>query len=242
MREELTLADCEERAKNPVAVSVSAIISESYRLTAKHWGPLFISLLIVLGIEAVMNLIPIIGQLATLVLQPMLGVGVIAFYRQTIKGQETSYSNIFKHTNSLLPLFLIYLLYIIYIVFGTILLVLPGIYALLVYHAAIYINGMSNNTIGVWDSLRYSRRIYNHYIGAGLGLIVTIFFLNLLGALALGIGLLFTVPMSYVIYALFLEKTLLPANVQDSLIQSIGAESDPGNGYRQVETTFDSLT
>jgi hypothetical protein len=242
MKEQLTLARCEERAANPVAVNVSSIIGEAYRLTGKHWGPLFIGLLITLVIQGALNLVPLIGQLAAVLLGPALTVGLVGFYRQILKGEEVSYATLFEYIDHFFPLFLINLVYIVFISFGTLLLILPGIYVFLVYHAAIYIHGMSNNTIGVWASLRLSRRIYHQYLGSGLVLIISLVFVNLLGALALGIGLLFTLPMSYVAYVLFLEKTLLPDNTEDSLIQSIGSDSGTRNGYRSLDNSFSSLT
>lgn len=90
------------------------------------------------------------------------------------------------------------ILYGLIVAFGLILLIVPGIYFALKYQFFSYL--IVDKNLGVFDALKQSGEMTKDMKWKLLGFAFALFGLNLLGLLALGIGLLVTVPVSIVAY------------------------------------------
>lgn len=111
-------------------------------------------------------------------------------------------SDFFRSFDKFAPLLILTLLISLLVFLGLLILILPGIYLAISYQFAHFF---------VWfydvhpsEALRLSRRTVSGNFGQILLLCLTLGGINLLGAMAFGVGLLLSLPFSYcVIYATF---------------------------------------
>ena len=119
-----------------------------------------------------------------------------------VKGKKLYFEDMFDGFKHFVGLLLFALISSIIIFFGFLALIIPGIYLLVGYlFAPLFI---VFGKMEFWDAMETSRRlIHKEWFSIFLFLILLGIF-NLLGVLALGIGVLFTIPITYcAIYAAF---------------------------------------
>ena len=118
------------------------------------------------------------------------------------KGKDVDTGDFFRGFGKFLPLFLVHLLTSLIIALGFILLVIPGIYFTTVYffaHAFVWFYD-----VPVSEALRHSHRTVTGNFWQIFLILLVVGLLNLLGAMAFGVGLLLTVPFGFcVIFAAF---------------------------------------
>lgn len=117
-------------------------------------------------------------------------------------GQSISISDFFIGFRQFGNLFLVGLVSSLFITIGTLFFILPGLYFLISYFFAIPFALFHG--IDFWQALELSRK----RIGVNLPIFIVFFFtlliINLIGAMFLGLGLLVTVPLSFIsIYKAF---------------------------------------
>ena len=83
----------------------------------------------------------------------------------------------------------------ILIILGLLLLVVPGVYLMVGYILAPWF--VLDRRVGFWEAMQLSRRTVQPHWFELFGLFLMIILINLLGALALGVGLLVTIPVSW---------------------------------------------
>jgi len=120
------------------------------------------------------------------------GFGIAAFKRMS--GQEIQFSDFFIGFKYFLPLFLASLAMGILVAVGLVLLVLPGIYLATGYIFAMFL--IVDYRMEFWQAMETSRKIVSREWWAIFGFGCLLLLLNLAGALALGVGLLVTIPVS----------------------------------------------
>lgn len=102
---------------------------------------------------------------------------------------------------SAVPFFTVMLLTTILTFIGFLLLVIPGVIIMLMLFFAGYI--VIDKGLGGVESLKASKNLVSGYKGKLFGFLFVLGLLNLAGFLALGVGLLVTVPISSVAAAFF---------------------------------------
>ncbi len=118
------------------------------------------------------------------------------------KKRSYEFNDFFLGFHKFLQLFVVNLLITLIVVLGLMLLVIPGIYFAVSYLFAHFF---------VWfydaeptEAIRLSRKMVSGNFGKILLLCLVLAVINFLGALAFGVGLLITIPISYcVVYAAF---------------------------------------
>ncbi len=81
------------------------------------------------------------------------------------------------------------------IILGLVVLIVPGIYLTVGYVFAPWF--VLDRRVGFWEAMELSRHAVQPHWFELFGLVMMIILLNLLGALALGVGLLVTIPVSW---------------------------------------------
>ena len=81
---------------------------------------------------------------------------------------------------------------------GTVLLVIPGIYLMIGYSYAMIL--MLDKDMGLWKALETSRKAVTKHWFKVLGFYIVIFIISILGSIPLGIGLIWTAPLSFIAY------------------------------------------
>lgn len=194
------------------------------------WPMIGFTLLLVL-INVVLAVIPIIGSLASIAINPALGVGLIIYANRVANNQERSFNTFFEGFNHLGQLIIAGLLVGIFTMLGMFLLILPGIYLAVAYSFVSPLIALGG--LEFWPAMETSRKVITkNWFSVFLFLLVLgLIFLG--GVLALGIGIFVAYPIAYcIIYAAF--EDIFGQDVMGDVINEIGSE--------ESEDPFDQTT
>ncbi len=134
----------------------------------------------------------------------MAGFFIVAF--KLIKGQSTTFGDFFRGFDRFVPLFLANLVMSIFIAIGFLLLIIPGIYLAVSYLFTIPL--IVERKFDFWEAMESSRRLITKNWFTFFGLAILLFLLNLGGLLLLGLGVLFTLPITYCVMAAAYESVV----------------------------------
>jgi len=133
-----------------------------------------------------------------IVLPMVMGLMMIGIKRSV--DAPISAGMIFKYFSKMIPLFITMLMVYIMVVIGLLLLVLPGIYLMIAYYMAMPLvveKGMSP-----WQAMETSRKAITHRWFSVLGLFIVMAIIVSISVIPLGIGLIWTVPMMMMAFAI----------------------------------------
>lgn len=145
----------------------------------------------------------------------------IAFTAVTLKlvdGHSSRYSDLlapFKTYKVTLHYFLASILYMLIVLVGLILLILPGVYLLVRLQFFAYLL-VEHENMGVIESLKKSMEMTKGKFWSLFGFGIVFVLVNLLGLIALGIGLFVTIPVTCIAYAMMYRKlsTEAPTHIE----------------------------
>jgi uncharacterized membrane protein len=106
-------------------------------------------------------------------------------------------TEIFAYFKKVLVLVGTSILYYLMIIIGLCLLVLPGIYLMVAYLLAFPL--VAEKNMGPWEALETSRKAITHHWFKFVGLYLLLALIMLVSAIPLGIGLIWTLPMSTIL-------------------------------------------
>jgi hypothetical protein len=142
----------------------------------------------------------------TILLAPALVAGFYLVGNRINRGDYVDFQNYFDGFKYWLIVITINLVSGILTVLGIIALIIPGIYLAVGYLFAILFGIFGG--FDFWTSMEYSRRIVHTNWWKFFGFVLVLLLLNIAGLLALLIGILVTVPVSYLsVYVLFEDLT-----------------------------------
>jgi hypothetical protein len=144
--------------------------------------------------------------LASIVVAIVVDLGLIRMYLDLADGVEGKLEKLFSQYRLFWNYLGAAILYGLMVVLGLILFIVPGIYLGLKYQFFSYL--IVDKNLGVIEALKKSAAMTAGMKWKLFGFCLTILGLNLLGAIALGLGLLVTVPMSTMAYV-YVYQTLL---------------------------------
>jgi hypothetical protein len=118
------------------------------------------------------------------------------------KGEPYEFGTFFKGFDFFVPLLLWTLIGGIFIALGLVVLIVPGIYLAVAYtFVPLFI---VFGKIEFWDGMEFSRKLVTKKWWNIFGFVLLLMLINMVGALAFLVGLLFTIPLSYcAIYVAF---------------------------------------
>lgn len=111
-------------------------------------------------------------------------------------GAPIAAGQVLGYFHKVLPLLATYLLMMLLVVIGFILLIIPGIYLLIAYMLALPL--VVEKNLGPWQALEASRKAVSKRWFEILGFGIVIGLINIAGAIPLGIGLIWTMPMTVI--------------------------------------------
>jgi uncharacterized membrane protein len=153
--------------------------------------------IIVTAISFVLHLVPRIGGLIAFVLAVPLNAGFFVVSAKLLKNQIPDFADFFSGFKFFLQLALLGIVSSILILIGFIFLIAPGIYLLVGYAFALML--VMDRGLDFWPAMETSRRSVQTSWFQIFAFFLLLFLLNLGGLLALGLGLLVTVPLSHCI-------------------------------------------
>ena len=180
----------------------SQLMDQAKASLSGRWGIAIGGFLIYNVIIAIIQNIPIVGAIATLILSGPFMLGAIYFSLKIARNQEPDIELLFNGFKDFGKALGTYLLMILYIVAWTLLLIIPGIIKAISYSQTFYI--LSEDTsIGSEEAILKSMKMMEghkmKYFLLGLNFIPWI----LLCILTLGIGFLWLIPYAHVSYSNF---------------------------------------
>ncbi len=129
------------------------------------------------------------------VLMPLI-VGIIMLAIHYSRGERLAFQSIFHYYHLTGRLSLAALLIYILTVIGFVLLILPGIYLSIAYVFTLPL--IADKGMDVWEAMELSRKTVTKHWFKVFGLFFLLSLIMALGALALGIGLIWAVPLLFV--------------------------------------------
>lgn len=179
-----------------------AYVKRGQELFTQQAG-LYLGFTLVAGVAMfVLFLIPLFGAVAAQVLSPPLLAGYHVVSRKVANNQPVEFGDFFKGFDRFGPLLVVGLLTALLTSLGFALLLLPGIYLVVTYVCAIPIALFV--TEDGWKAMELSRKVLTQDFWNALLFWLLLLLINAAGALLCGVGLLFTIPLSYcAIYACF---------------------------------------
>jgi len=200
--------------------SYSELRSMSRAQLKENWGTPILVCIVFSLILIVLNLIPHVGSIATLILTGPLMLGFIYFFVNFVRGENPKIDALFLGFDNLGKSLGLYLLQGLFVFLWSLLLIIPGIIAQFRYAMAFYIL-KDNPEIGVKEALTQSSEMMNGYK-------INFFILNLtfigwffLSCLTCGIGLLWFIPYISTTQANFynelkqLNQTEIPPQIKE---------------------------
>jgi uncharacterized membrane protein len=146
--------------------------------------------------------VPFLGNVGTMVLGTPLLAGFFIVAYKIKRGEEVQFGDFFKGFDNFVELMLVGIISSLFIFIGIILLVIPGIYLAVAYTFAVLFVIFHQNK--AWDALENSRKLIHRKWWTIFGFMLVLGLINILGFLLIGIGILFTYPITMcALYAAF---------------------------------------
>jgi len=189
------------------------LIKSSWELVKKNARLIAILMVAFIGYQVIQGIVQgffgqgplsVIVSLAFTVLTLFLEIGFIKIVLKLVDGQKAEFQELWAYPQYLLRMVGASIVYGLIVVAGLILLVVPGIY--LALRLQFYSYYIIDKNAGAIDSLKMSWK-------ATEGNVINIFLfellligINILGAIALVVGLLITIPVSFIAVTLLYRK------------------------------------
>ena len=148
-----------------------------------------------LVIQAALRVIPFVGPVAAFAVTTPLFMGNFIVSAKLLQGQTPEFRDFFAGFQYYLPLLLLSLVAGLVIGIGTVLLIIPGIYLAVAYLFASYL--VVDRRLDFWPAMELSRLTVNPRWFGYFAFVLLLALLNLAGVIALGVGLLVTIPLSF---------------------------------------------
>lgn len=200
----------------PVEVDIKSSFVRAWELYKLH--PFFFSLYMLL-IVSIQGMVVIYLQAYMIVysalLAPPLYAGFYLVANKLSRGEEVIYPDFFAGFRFWIPAAVVSLLSQTLIALGLIALIIPGIYLAVSYLFAIPMGIFGG--LDPWAAMEWSRKLVTRNWWRFFGLLLILVVLNLLGLVLAGIGLLLTIPLTFlVLYVVFEELTREVFSEEDS--------------------------
>jgi uncharacterized membrane protein len=202
----------------PESLPLGGYVKTGWDLFKQYPGGFVGFCLLYLLIQAVLHSIPYVGAVASFAISTPLLMGNFIVSAKLLHGQPTEFRDFFAGFQYFLPLLLLSLVAGVFIAIGTMLLVIPGLYLIVAYIFASYL--VVDRSLDFWPAMELSRRTVNPNRFGFFAFVLLVVLLNLVGALALGLALLVTIPLSFcTITVLYAETFGLQSNYSQEVLR-----------------------
>jgi uncharacterized membrane protein len=184
----------DKQLNTPCTVNVQDYIKKGWEMFKEHIGEFVGFTLLVFAISAVSSKFAFAGSfIFSAVAAPLYaGYSIVAF--RLLSGKPLQFGDFFNGFNYFLPLFLASLAGGLLVSIGFVLLIIPGIYLAVAYLFTTFL--VLDYRMEFWQAMEISRKIITKNWFAFFGFAFALFAINFLGAIALGVGLLVSIPVS----------------------------------------------
>ncbi len=167
----------------------------AWNLIKPQWLVLSLFTAVYLLITFILFKQPQIGQIIQMVISGPIGAGYYLSINRIMKGETIRLSNLLDGFKIFLQTMIVSMLSGLLVSIGFFLLVIPGIFLSVVYIFVIPL--VVFGKLDFWSALESSRVIITKRFWEAFAFLILIAGVNLIGVLAFGVGLFFTIPLSY---------------------------------------------
>ncbi|MDD4235719.1 MAG: hypothetical protein PHF99_06870 [Bacteroidales bacterium] len=187
---------------NGYTFNMNYYFNQGMNLFKKFMGPYVGYTALYFAIVFFASIIPMIGGLVSLFIQPILIAGFYIVANDLMREMPIDFSRFFKGFEFYIQLIAANLIVSIFVVLGIFALIIPGIYFAVAYtFTPLFILFLGYD---FWAAMEWSRKIVTKNFWPILGFVIIIGLINIAGALFCFVGLLFTLPAtSCMIYSAF---------------------------------------
>jgi uncharacterized membrane protein len=199
-----------DMAKKKPTLSIDKLFKDAWNIFKDKWQfilglgvLLFIIQMVVGGVQNAFedSALYFLVMLAAWVVNLVIQMGFLKVYIKLAKKKTAQIADLWSFSPDHVWNYLLgTMLYGVIVFLGFILLIIPGIYLMLKYMFVPYV--LVTKKVGPMKALAMSAQMTDGQKFSLLGLAVSAVVLNFLGVLALGIGLIITLPVTYLSYAL----------------------------------------
>jgi len=180
--------------RTTASLPLGEYLKTGWRLFLNFPGGFVGFFLVYLLIQIVLSFVPWIGGVASFVVGPALMMGNFIVCAKLLQSRSPQFSDFFLGFRFFIPLLLTALVGGVLVGIGFLLLVIPGIYLLVSYLFASSL--VVDRRLDFWPALELSRRTIQPMWFGFFAFFLLLILINLAGAVALGVGLLVTVPFT----------------------------------------------
>jgi uncharacterized membrane protein len=189
--------------------STGEALSYGWKKLQENVGPLLTAALAILAVNVIFWLLGsgFLGGLFKLIgwfVSILISMGVIRIALKIVDGKPVETADLFQRADQALPYFIASVIVGIMVGIGFIFLIIPGIYLAITFGFFGY--NIVDKEHGIVESIEQSAAITRAQKGDLFVFGVALLLFNLAGAIALGIGLLITVPVSMLALAYVYRK------------------------------------
>ena len=182
-------------SRRPESLPLGDYVKTGWGLFKQYPGGFVGFCLLYLLIQAALHSIPYVGAVASFAVSTPLLMGNFIVSAKLLHGKTPEFRDFFAGFQYFLPLLLLSLVAGVFIGIGTLLLIIPGLYLIVAYMFASYL--VVDRGLDFWPAMELSRRTVNPRWFGYFAFALLVVLLNLAGAVALGVGLLVTIPLSF---------------------------------------------
>lgn len=176
---------------------IGDILKRSWDIFTANIGP-FIGITLIGSLAIfIINSVTMVG--GSLLIGPFM-LGLFRMALDASRGRKVEFADGFYGFNNFLPAFLVGLLVTIFTTIGAILCILPGLFVALIYWPVYCF--LYDDRLDFWPAMEKSREFVMANLGQWALLFVVVIVLNLLGAMACGVGILITAPLCLIATAI----------------------------------------
>jgi len=192
-------------------LSVSYLFSRAWERMRSHLGPtVAVFFVYVIATNLTSTVIrddggfDFFAKVIEFVVRGPMTVGALWFGLNLVRGEEANIGALFEGFRKFGTSFLVYLVYVLAICIGFVLLIIPGIIAAIGFGPSLLLVMDEDLTVG--DHLRKAWDMTRGYKGQLFVVGMAALGVNILGFLALGVGIFFTGALTLVVEALVYEE------------------------------------
>jgi uncharacterized membrane protein len=177
-------------------IKIGEYISKGLEVFKQCFGSMIGFFFLTFAITLVLGFIPILGNIATTLIVAPLMAGFTFVGLAVIRKQPYVFKDFFKGLSNkyFLQIFLISLVGGAITALGFLLLIIPGIYIAVSYSFAVQI--AIDWELDFWEALEASRKLISKNWFSMFGFILVLTLINMAGILLLGVGIIFTAPLT----------------------------------------------
>ncbi len=183
----------EKHLGSPVTINVQEYIGQAWNMFKEHVGE-FVGFTLIIFVASALSSRIFAGSIVISAAASSFYAGYAIAAFRILTGQPFEFADFFKGFNYFLPLFLAGLAMGFLVLTGLALLVIPGIYLAVCYMFTTFL--IIDYRMEFWQAMETSRKIITKHWFAFFGFTFVLFLVNLLGVLALGIGILVSIPVT----------------------------------------------